>query len=489
MKNAKWYLSLVFFKIVLTVIILSFNSLWAQIKVAKQCTSEIKNYREKENLISSYFSKKIEKNKNIIKERNNEIVYIPTQFHFHNNFDDGNLPDDFKYDLDTDTFNTVSFVENKVADLAKFVIETNFYLEGKTPNPYGSKDVPIMLKYADKIVDTKIRLCLLRKNYSTEITDLDNTTNHYMTSASDNHLYDEEKKLSFLDVWLSPNTFDAKGSSIFPASYFDNGIVDYVLDFDRKYGSINEFNKFLEQKSMRIWLRSVVQPKRIGGGFVPRIFAHEIGHTLGLFHIFEGDCGSVGDAIPETPPESSYYLYNQLSRDNVLRGALNDSCPHDSFPDMYTNAMDYSGKEIGFVQEQANIMHSILKSDYGHAPSEEVIQDICLSPIELMELASSNEPSKKLPLHIYPNPLAVNQVLKINLPLVWQNYGSVYVALYDVNSREIYKKRIEIETSDRIILLNTVEIPNLSSGPYVIKLMKENELIPFAISSLMIVNL
>jgi len=64
---------------------------------------------------------------------------------------------------------------------------------------------------------------------------------------------------------------------------------------------------------------------------------HEVGHWLGLYHTFQGGCGSSGDQVDDTPEVSS----PNFACDNKI-----DSCPNDGQgKDMLENFMDYTTDE------------------------------------------------------------------------------------------------------------------------------------------------
>jgi hypothetical protein len=60
---------------------------------------------------------------------------------------------------------------------------------------------------------------------------------------------------------------------------------------------------------------------------------HEVGHWLGLFHSFQGRCGSQNDTISDTPAEDRPAFGCPVGR---------NTCSGDSRPDPVNNFMDYS---------------------------------------------------------------------------------------------------------------------------------------------------
>jgi PKD repeat protein len=76
-----------------------------------------------------------------------------------------------------------------------------------------------------------------------------------------------------------------------------------------------------------------------------KVFSHEIGHYFGLSHTFEGECGSPGDGISDTPPTKG--------SDGCDRNVIN-SCG--VYPNL-ENLMDYNTKcQSMFTKEQVNVM-------------------------------------------------------------------------------------------------------------------------------------
>jgi len=104
----------------------------------------------------------------------------------------------------------------------------------------------------------------------------------------------------------------------------------------------------------------------IGTGAVSgagRTLTHEIGHYLGLFHTFEGECAGVGagngDRCEDTPPVSGTFT-------NAGCPANGNSC-NTEIPDridQWENYMDYSAGtcQSMFTLNQKTIMHSVMEN-------------------------------------------------------------------------------------------------------------------------------
>ncbi|CAD6936061.1 unnamed protein product [Tilletia controversa] len=92
-----------------------------------------------------------------------------------------------------------------------------------------------------------------------------------------------------------------------------------------------------------------------GGHMAPfnlgRTATHEVGHWLGLFHVFEGGCSGGGDLVDDTPPQSRHTFGCPSSQDSCAGGGA----------DSIHNFMDYSIDSCmnEFTKGQNRRMHAL----------------------------------------------------------------------------------------------------------------------------------
>lgn len=90
---------------------------------------------------------------------------------------------------------------------------------------------------------------------------------------------------------------------------------------------------------------------------------HEVGHYLGLRHIWgDGDC-NMDDGLEDTPTASSATEPESTVGSNCSL-STKDSCPNDQYPDMVENFMDYSNDNClsFFTTQQIAIMRNSLEN-------------------------------------------------------------------------------------------------------------------------------
>jgi hypothetical protein len=111
------------------------------------------------------------------------------------------------------------------------------------------------------------------------------------------------------------------------------------------------------------------------------ILSHEVGHALGLRHIWgDGGCAE-DDFISDTPLSNNS---NQFSC-NKQRNTCLDSIGGVNLPDMVENFMDYStdGCMNTFTQEQALVMRASILTYYPNMPVVSLEEDPSLDQVKL----------------------------------------------------------------------------------------------------------
>ena len=100
-----------------------------------------------------------------------------------------------------------------------------------------------------------------------------------------------------------------------------------------------------------------------GGGAIDvrgRTASHEVGHYLGLRHIWgDGDC-TAEDGIDDTPNADA-----QSNQDcDITKNTCTDNIQGVDLPDMIENFMDYSEEtcQNSFTQGQVDLMHGVLEN-------------------------------------------------------------------------------------------------------------------------------
>lgn len=182
-----------------------------------------------------------------------------------------------------------------------------------------------------------------------------------------------------------------------------------------------------------------------------RTAVHEVGHYLGLRHIW-GDGGGLGggnscnadDGCNDTPNQGAQSEFNCDQTQNTC-----GSGPQDSL-DMIENFMDYSSElcQNSFTRDQIAIMRGVLAG-----PRAGLTQPVSVT--------QQNE----LAMEIYPNP---NQGT-FNIVLDNRFNGEVKVSIFDCLGREVFFGNYQIEGQNNINIST-----NLSNGLYFVTI--ENNL-------------
>jgi len=180
-----------------------------------------------------------------------------------------------------------------------------------------------------------------------------------------------------------------------------------------------------------------------------RTLTHEMGHYLGLRHVWgDGDC-FMDDMIEDTPPMGEPVNTNILDSINVCQNLhMVDSCPDDFLPDMIENYMNYSSDKCQnmFTQEQVQLMEFILNNQ-----RQTLLEDQPLSTTN--ELSSVN---------IYPNP--VTDELRIDVT----DTSELEVEIFNADGRKV------ISTTS-----TTIPMYHLPSGIYMMQSKVNNKVSHF----------
>jgi hypothetical protein len=179
-------------------------------------------------------------------------------------------------------------------------------------------------------------------------------------------------------------------------------------------------------------------------GMLGRTLTHEVGHYLGLWHIWGEDLDSTGmgdrclydDGIFDTPNSGVPSMSCDTSQNTCF-----DSIGTD-LPDMLENYMDYTPEScrMMFTKEQAKVMRSVLEK---YRP----------------ELRAGNAPAPKpasKPFVLYPNP--ANDKIKI------QGENALSIRIIDVQGRVLQS----------VLNSNEADVSHLKPGIYIASVLLES---------------
>lgn len=176
-----------------------------------------------------------------------------------------------------------------------------------------------------------------------------------------------------------------------------------------------------------------------------RTGTHEVGHFLGLRHIWgDGDC-TMDDGIDDTPTAANNSQTQDPSNLMCTQAHGKDSCPSDGLPDMVENYMDYyiESCQNMFTQEQVDLMRAMLEGPRA----------------DLVESTSSSDDILNISLQITPNP--VNDLMWIKTDID-----------EDLNCQLV---NIEGKVLRTLSLNKANDLTSLGQGVYFVRLTKENK--------------
>lgn len=195
-------------------------------------------------------------------------------------------------------------------------------------------------------------------------------------------------------------------------------------------------------------LGTVVAPFNKG-----RTATHEIGHWLGLKHLWgDAECGD--DGIADTPPQ-------ETSNSNCASFPHLSSCSINSYGDMFMDFMDFSNDACMnmFTQGQKNEMRGLFA--LGNARNSFLNSSVCDSsqaqggPLS----KDSSATAKDITVSVYPNPFSNQITISCKNEV---DINGKTIKLYDVTGKLFLTQII-------IAQKTSINLSNLPSGMYFLK--------------------
>lgn len=194
-----------------------------------------------------------------------------------------------------------------------------------------------------------------------------------------------------------------------------------------------------------------VYPNPNGGVFdlIGRTAVHEVGHYLGLRHIW-GDGGGIfggsscgaDDGCLDTPNQGYQSNFDCDTTLNTCIDSIGNNVDPNDLPDLIENHMDYSSESCSnmFTMEQSVIMRGVLENER---------MDLINPPLSLDQHNITS-------IHVFPNP--AKHIVNIEIPKTNQLNQ---LKIVDVSGRLIFQQFFEKEAI-------TVDLGNFKKGIYVV---------------------
>ena len=194
-----------------------------------------------------------------------------------------------------------------------------------------------------------------------------------------------------------------------------------------------------------------IYPNPNGGVFdlIGRTAVHEVGHYLGLRHIW-GDGGGIfggsscgaDDGCLDTPNQGYQSNFDCDTTLNTCIDSIGNNVDPNDLPDLIENHMDYSSESCSnmFTMEQSVIMRGVLENER---------MDLINPPLSLDQHNITS-------IHVFPNP--AKHIVNIEIPKTNQLNQ---LKIVDVSGRLIFQQFFEEEVI-------TVDLGNFKKGIYVV---------------------
>ncbi len=193
----------------------------------------------------------------------------------------------------------------------------------------------------------------------------------------------------------------------------------------------------------------VPYPNPQGGGsidFLGRTAVHEVGHYLGLRHIwgdgggiFGGDSCGADDGCADTPNQGAQSNFDCNTSNNTCTDSIGGAPDPNDLPDLIENYMDYSSEACSnmFTMDQVVIMRSVLENER----------------IGLLSSVASVGEVEEKKVTVYPNP--AKEVLTIQT--LSENHEETEIFIINMLGEKIWGNPL---TSSGVITVDLTEIPN-----------------------------
>ena len=154
-----------------------------------------------------------------------------------------------------------------------------------------------------------------------------------------------------------------------------------------------------------------------------RTAVHEIGHWLGLRHLW-GDANCGDDSIPDTPKQQTFT--------NGCPTGIHISCNNGPNGDMYMDYMDFTNDDclVMFTEGQKEKMLSLFEPG---GPRYAMLSSNGLGIPTTSELPPTNDPPQWLQVRIYPNPAHAQLIINMQVDprwvgrelIIWNDLGQI----------------------------------------------------------------
>jgi len=251
----------------------------------------------------------------------------------------------------------------------------------------------------------------------------------------------------YLNIWVCDLSFNVFGQSIpailgyaYPPAglsnwpqgssptnpNFDGVVIHYeVFGRNNPYSSVNQLGTTISAN-------------------MGRTCVHEVGHYLGLRHVWgDGDC-SADDGLLDTPIAIDQ---SQFDCDSTKNSCVDFSY---DFPDMIENYMDYSSEECQntFTRDQVDLMYAVLINDRYDLINNNMISTNVETNLEYINIS------------FLPNP--VSDFVQISL-VTQKKVNNLEIKLIDISGRVLLKKNNKNIYGNHKIKL---DVKNIKTGVY-----------------------